>query len=118
MYDNILAELRLRCREGTRPVAKDDIDRWSASFACEATEIFDLLARELAADFFTGFLGWQFVDGIANVLWQALLNFGNNIEWPGTFEEFYLAFDNSERRGLTDRELIRPFLERRFRVTG
>jgi hypothetical protein len=118
MYESILAELRSRWRDGNHFIGQDDIAKWSAADGRSATALFDLLAVELASDFFTGFLGWEFADGVANALWGALLEAIENIEWPETFNEFYLAFDHSERHGPTDRDLIRPFLQKRKCVIG
>jgi hypothetical protein len=118
MYESILAELRKRWRDGNYHIGREDIGRWSGGDELGATKVFDFLAVELASDFYTGFLGWEFTDGVANALWWALLEISENIEWPDTFNEFYLAFDHSERHGPMDRELIRPFLQTHKTLTG
>lgn len=118
MYESTLAELRARWRDGNRYIGPDDITRWSEVDGLSVTKAFDLLAVELASDFFTGFLGWEFADGVANALYGALLENGERIEWPDTFFEFYCAFDHSERHGPTDRELIRPFLRKYRSLNG
>ena len=118
MYESILAELRSRWRDGNRYIGQDDILRWSAADGRSPTKIFDLSAIELASDFFTGFLGWEFADGVANALWGTILELSEKIEWPDTFNEFYIAFDDSEWDGTTDRELIRPFLQKHRCLAG
>ncbi|UYY57556.1 hypothetical protein [Sphingomonas sp. S2-65] len=110
MYDSALAELRVRWRSGDRLVSDDDIGRWSNISGLPAEKVFDLLSVELAEDFFTGFLGWEFADSVANALYGVLLDISDDVEWPNTFFEFYIAFDHSERHEPRTRELIRPFL--------
>jgi hypothetical protein len=118
MYESTLAELRARWRDGNHYIGPDDIARWSDASGLSATRTFDVLAVELASDFFTGFLGWEFADSVANALYGALLESGERTEWPDIFFEFYCAFDHSERHGPTDRELIRPFLRKHKSVSG
>jgi hypothetical protein len=118
MYQSVLNELRVRWREGQHHIGQDDITRWSAEAKLSPSKFFDELAVELASDFFVGFLGWEFCDGVANSLFGALLEFQEGFEWPDTFDEFYCAFDNSEWEGPRDRELIRSFLEKHKTLRG
>tara|TARA_R110000796_G_scaffold14011_19_gene45677 strand:- start:27866 stop:28105 length:240 start_codon:yes stop_codon:yes gene_type:complete len=79
------------------------------------------LAVELSCDFFVGFLGWDFADGIANALNGALLELAgsdNELVWPDAFFEFYCAFDHSEMEGPRGREIIRDFLQKHTTLTG
>tara|TARA_B100000678_G_scaffold220654_1_gene187978 strand:+ start:57 stop:422 length:366 start_codon:yes stop_codon:yes gene_type:complete len=121
MYATALDELRSRWREGHYYVGSDDIVAWSEKAGLPMPKVFDELAVELSSDFWVGFLGWEFVDGVANALHSALLEFvtsDENFKWPDTFEEFYLAFDHSEMEGPRDRELIRAFLSKHKTLTG
>ena len=121
MYATILEELRIRWRDGHQYVGKDDLAVWSEKAGLEASKLFDRLAIELSSDFWVGFLGWEFVDGVANALHGALLEYvttDENFEWPGVFEEFYLAFDHGEMEGPRDRELIRAFLSKHKTLAG
>jgi hypothetical protein len=112
MYDRALAELRARWRRGDRLVSIDDIGRWSNISGLAADKVLDRLSIELAEDFFAGFLGWEFADSVANALYAVLLDISEDIEWPNTFFNFYIAFDHSERHEPQNGELIRPFLEK------
>ena len=118
MYQSVLNELRVRWRDGHHYIDKDDITRWSTEASILPPNLFDKLAVELASDFFVGFLGWEFCDGVANALHQALLEFPEGCEWPDTFFEFYCAFDHSEMEGPRDRELIRDFLKQHRTLHG
>ena len=111
MYQAVLNEFRERWRDADHDVGKDDVVRWANDANLTPSKIFDELAVELASDFFVGFLGWPFCDGVTNALFDALLQFKEEeCPWPNTFFEFYLAFDHSEIEGPQDRELIRSFL--------
>ncbi|PXA91700.1 hypothetical protein DMC47_25055 [Nostoc sp. 3335mG] len=112
MYYMILMELHDRWRSGGRLVTSEDIGRWSNTTGLSADKILDSIALGLAEDFFTGFLGWEFTDSVANALWGVLLDISDDVEWPNTFFEFYIAFDHSERHEPRTGELIRPFIEK------
>ena len=128
MYETALNELRERWREGHHNVAKEDILRWSASSGLSVSSVFDRLAIELSSDFFVGFLGWEFVDLVANRLYGVMFDFAdsdpdfindkNEIVLPSACFEFYCAFDHSEFEGPRDRELIREFLQKHWTLVG
>lgn len=118
MYQSVLNELRVRWREAYHYIGQGDIIRWSTEANLPPTKLLDELAVELASDFFVGFLGWEFCDGVANALFGALLEFQEDFEWPNTFFQFYCAFDTSETEGPRDRELIRSFLKQHKTLTG
>lgn len=121
MYETALAELRARWRDGNPHVGKDDIYRWSELSGLSGTQVLDRLAIELSSDFFVGFLGWDFADGVANALNDALMELmasDQDFVWPDTFFEFYCAFDHSEMEGPRDRELIREFLQKHRTLTS
>jgi len=121
MYETALDQLRLRWREGNHYIGKDDVAAWSKNAELSATKVFDQLAIELSSDFWVGFLGWDFVDGVANALYGALLEFVGaeaDFKWPDAFDEFYQAFDHSEIQGPRDRELIRTFLSKHKNLTA
>ena len=112
MYQSVLNELRERWRDGDHYVDEKDVVRWANEAKLTPSEFLDKLAVELASDFFVGFLGWEFCDGVANALFPTAMTLSE------TFFEFYLAFDHSEIEGPRDRELIRSFLGQHKTLTG
>lgn len=119
LYPTILEELRVRRREGAFAekfhIEDAEVTQWASLAGCSVTDFLDQFAIEIAADFFVGFLSWEFADRIANDLHAVMLDLsGKNPEfrWPDECWEFYLAFDHSEIEGSQDRELIRDFLKK------
>ena len=121
VYEEALNELRRSNRDGGWSTDKPDLLRWADHNGLTVCELLDELAIELACDFFVGFLGWEFVDWVANDLRSLLFELTEEElsgAWPETFWEFFLVFDHSELEGPKDRELVRDFLEGRVVLTG
>ena len=120
-YNKVLDELRVNWRETNHNIEKGDILRWSKESDLTPSSFMDEFAIELSGDFFVGFLGWEFCDGVANALHGALLDLSSSdkeFPWAEVYWEFYLAFDHSEMEGPRDRELIREFLTQYRSIWG
>ncbi|MFW2350149.1 hypothetical protein [Qipengyuania sp.] len=97
-YQQVLNELRLKAREDLAvEIRFESLRRWSEQSQLSVESFIDRFAVEIAHDYLSGFLNWDFCEMLANNMWHAAVvdNPGRTIEL-GFFEDLFEAFDESE----------------------